>query len=79
MTSFNPYRSYNFQDKDPVIDRIRTVVQDSRMTYKEIREISGVSTGCLRGWFEGSTRRPSFATLTAVARALGYDFYLRQP
>ena len=79
MTSFNPYKSYNFKDKDPIIDRMRTIVQDSRLSYKEIREITGVSTGCLRGWFDGATRRPTFAALAAVARGLGYDFYLRRP
>lgn len=66
------YKSYNFTDKDPIIDEIRTVVQGSGWTHKRIQEESGVTTVTLRNWFAGSTRKPQAATLNAVARALGY-------
>ncbi len=67
------YKSYNFRDKDPIIDKMRTVVQDSGRSYLEIHELSGVSTGTLWNWFNGKTRRPQFAALNAVARALGHE------
>jgi transcriptional regulator with XRE-family HTH domain len=66
------YKSYNFIDKDPIIDELRTVVQDSGHSYKQIHEDSGVSTQTLSNWFSGDTRRPQAASLNAVARALGY-------
>jgi transcriptional regulator with XRE-family HTH domain len=66
------YKSYNFTDKDPIIDELRTVIQDSGATYKQIHEDSGVSTATLTNWFAGETRRPQAASLNAVARALGY-------
>jgi len=71
MTGFT-YKSYNFQDKDPMIDQVRTVIADSQMTYKAISEASGVTSTTLRGWLDGSTRKPQAATFNAVLRACGY-------
>jgi transcriptional regulator with XRE-family HTH domain len=66
------YKSYSFQDKDPIIDEVRTIVQMSGATYKRIEEDSGVTFATLRAWFQGKTRKPQAATLNAVARALGF-------
>jgi transcriptional regulator with XRE-family HTH domain len=66
------YRSYNFVNKDPVIDKVRTIVQDEGLSYGEIHILSSVSDGTLRNWFEGETRRPQYATVAAVTSALGY-------
>jgi transcriptional regulator with XRE-family HTH domain len=66
------YKSYNFTEKDPIIDELRTVVQASGASYKQIHEDSGVSTQTLRAWFLGETRRPQAASLNAVARALNH-------
>ena len=66
------YKSYNFIDKDPMIDEIRTIVERSGASYKWVNGESGVSTQTLNKWFDGSTRRPQAATMNAVLRALGY-------
>lgn len=66
------YKSYNFIDKDPIIDEIRTVYQDSGANYRWISEHSGVATGTLNNWFSGETKRPQAATINAVLRSLGY-------
>ena len=66
-----PYKSYRFIDKDPVIDQVRTIVQDSELSYVEIHEKSGVSTSTLWNWFHGKTRRPQFCTVEATGRACG--------
>ena len=66
-----PYKTYMFKEKDPVIDQMRTIVQDSGMKQTAIHEASGVSTACMNAWFHGATRRPQFATVNAVARACG--------
>jgi len=65
------YKSYVFIDKDPVIDVMRTMVQDSRKTFTQVERESGVTSTTLRNWFGGQTRRPQFATVAAVARSLG--------
>ena len=59
------YKSYNFTEKDPIIDEIRTVVQQHGSTYKDIHEHSGVSTSTLTNWFTGPTRRPQAASNAA--------------
>lgn len=65
------YKSYMFREKDPIIDALRTAVSDSQMTYTEIHADSGVSKSTIHNWFGGKTRRPQFATVSAVARSLG--------
>jgi DNA-binding phage protein len=65
------YKSYSFVDKDPVIDVMRTVVEDSKKSYAKISRESDVSATTLSNWFYGKTKRPQFCTVAAVARACG--------
>jgi DNA-binding phage protein len=67
------YKSYVFKTKDPVIDRLRTIIADQKVTHAQIERDSGVTSKTLFNWFEGATCRPQFATVAAVAAALGYD------
>jgi DNA-binding phage protein len=71
-----PYKSYVFIDKDPIIDMVRTAVDDSGMKYKKITEDSGVSGTAMYGWFRGKTKRPQYATVMAVLRAVGKDLVM---
>lgn len=73
ITELRHYRSYMFKDKDPAIDIVRKIVP-SNGTYMHIAEKSGVSQSTMRNWFRGKTKRPQFATLQAVARAMGHSF-----
>jgi DNA-binding phage protein len=66
------YKSYNFADKDPIIDEIRTIVGASGASYKWIEDMSGVTQSTLYAWFLGKTKKPQAATINAVLRALGY-------
>jgi hypothetical protein len=66
------YRTYRFLDKDPIIDAIRTCVQDEKLTYHKVGQISGVADATLSNWFDGETRKPNNCTVTAVSSALGY-------
>lgn len=65
------YKSYMFRTKDPVIDAVRTKVQDSGKKYQDIHVESGVSAATLHNWFHGNTMRPQFATIAAVTKSLG--------
>jgi hypothetical protein len=69
------YRTYNMVDKNPVIDKVRTLVQDEGLIKKLgiVHEISGVSTSTLDNWFNGTTRSPQHATIAAVITSLGYQ------
>jgi predicted transcriptional regulator len=72
MSGLKLYKSYNFVDKDPVIDRVRAIITKEGLTYGAAAEKSGVGASTLYNWFEGSTRRPQYATVMAVVRSLGY-------
>jgi len=71
------YKSYNFIDKDPMIDQVRTVIADSQMTYKSISEASGVGTNTISKWLDGATKKPQAATINAVLRACGHKLAIR--
>lgn len=68
------YRTYNMIDKNPVIDKVRTLIQDEGLikNLSAVHEISGVSTSTLDNWFNGHTRSPQHATIAAVITSLGY-------
>jgi transcriptional regulator with XRE-family HTH domain len=72
------YRTYLFKNKDPIVDKMRTIIQDEQVSYKELEARSGVTASTLYGWFHGATKRPQHATAMAVIRALGYDMRLVQ-
>jgi hypothetical protein len=73
-----PYTTYVFRQTDPILDELRGVVLDSGLKLSQIAEC-GVSTSTMYNWFRrpGSnrrrTRRPQFATISAVALACGAD------
>jgi len=68
------YRTYSMIDKDPAIDRIRTIVQDEGLfkNLSALGDISSVSSTTLNNWFHGDTKRPQNATIQAVLSSLGY-------
>jgi hypothetical protein len=68
------YRTYNYVDKNPVIDKVRTLVNDEGLIrkLKIVHEISGVATATLDNWFNGTTRNPQHGTIAAVITSLGY-------
>jgi hypothetical protein len=70
---FIRYTTYNFVEKDPVIDVLRTMQRDSGMSNQQIAEKSKVSEGTIHGWFSGRTKRPQFATVAAAAVAMGFS------
>jgi hypothetical protein len=73
-----PYRTYTFNDKDPVIGQLKVLVDIQGVDFEAISAASGVSVGTLREWFYGKTRRPQHATARAVARTLKHDLQLVQ-
>jgi transcriptional regulator with XRE-family HTH domain len=70
------YKSYSFRNKDPIIDKLRTIIKDEGFSFAKIERKSGVTANTLHNWFNGKTRRPQFATVNAVARCMGYDLGL---
>lgn len=73
------YRAYNFRAKDPVIDELRTIVEDHfgrRVNGGDLRNIAeggGPTVGCMRGWFFGTVKRPTNPTIEAAGRSIGFE------
>lgn len=72
-------KAYMFKTKDPVIDELRTIVQDATgdlklktRTLSDIADDGGPTVACMQGWFRGKTRKPQNATIEAAGRALGF-------
>lgn len=70
------YKTYLFKNKDPIIDELRTIIQDTGITYNDISVVSGVTKQTLHNWFHGATKRPQYATVAAVLAAIGYEHRL---
>jgi hypothetical protein len=64
-------RSYNFVDKVPVVDELRTLVERSGMTFQQMADASGVSRYCIWCLFNGKTVGPRRTTLGALAQLFG--------
>jgi DNA-binding phage protein len=64
------YASYNFIDKDPIIDYTRAKVYENGGPSK-VSRASGVTASTLYGWYSGTTRHPQFATVARVMLACG--------
>ena len=73
MLGRGKYTSYNFIDKDPIIDEVRTAIDKANVTDSYVCNKSGVCKTTLRSWFAGHTKRPQAATVRAVLRSIGYD------
>jgi hypothetical protein len=71
------YRTYNFTNKNPIIDKVRTILQDENLYNKKKRrllhQLSGVSVSTYDAWFEGDTKNPNHATVAATMTAVGYE------
>lgn len=71
-------RSYNFIDKDPEIDRFRTIFQKERLKESDLAVLAGLSAGTVKNMFGGETRRPLHSTFAKIAGALGYEYNLQR-
>ena len=64
-------RPYNFIDKDPIIDVMRTAIQDQGLSLDEVAELAEMSVATLWSWFHGKTKKPQYASIYNVCLALG--------
>lgn len=67
-------KTYRFTDKDPIIDVLRTAIQDYAAienikfstALSQVAEGTGISLGTLYNWFSGPTRYPQYRSIAAV-------------
>lgn len=62
--------------REPVINKLVTLILKSDMTYDEIARQSGVTSQTLYNWVSGRVISPQLAKAARVARVLGHDFDL---
>lgn len=71
-------RSYNFIDKDPEIDRFRTLWQKEHIKEADLAVLAGLSASTVHNMFGGKTRRPMHATFAKMAGAMGFKYGLQR-
>jgi hypothetical protein len=77
MADLKVLRTYRYIDKNPVIDVMRTALQDVGIGVekKKLRiaaEITGISHSCLEALFHGITRNPQHRTVAGLMTGIGY-------
>jgi hypothetical protein len=77
MADLRILRTYRYIDKNPVIDVMRTALQDVGIGVEKKRlriaaEISGLSHSCLEGLFHGETRNPQHRTVYGLMSSIGF-------
>ncbi len=72
------YKTYLFKDKDPIIDKLRTIIKDANIDIKELGNSCGVKETTLYSWLYGMTKRPQHASLKAVFNVLGCEWEPRK-
>ena len=62
MAELKLYRTYKYTDKNPVIQRVRELIEDENLFKRLgiVHELSGVSYSCIHAWFHGTTRNPQW-------------------
>lgn len=63
--------TYLFKDKDPAIDYLRSPFEENTESINAIANRAGISHSTVSAIFYGDTRKPQFATIVRIARAIG--------
>jgi hypothetical protein len=71
-------RSYNFIDRDPEIDKFRTIWQKEHIKESDLAVLAGLSSSTVKNMFGGQTRRPAHSTFGKMAGAMGYEYTLQR-
>ena len=67
--ALNLAKSYNFVEKKPVIDEMRSLIDHTE--YRTVAYDANVSVSTLRNWFSGKTISPRTLTVNKVLARFG--------
>ena len=69
-------RTYRYIDKNPVIDEMKTIIQDEGLMKRLdiIADLASLSRTTPVGWFDGDVRDPRHSSIMAVMTSLGYEY-----
>lgn len=76
MANTRVLRTYRYIDKNPVIDIIRTAIQDEGLIKKLpiVADLASLSRTTVPNWIHGDVRDPRHSSIMAVMTSLGYEF-----
>jgi hypothetical protein len=68
-------RTYRFTEKDPVIDELRTLVNDEGLSKKLVivATLANLHPSTVKNLFHGGTKKPQNATVMGIVTSLGYQ------
>lgn len=69
-------RSYNFIDKDPECDVMRSEYQKLHIRESDLAVLAGLSVTTVKKMFGGETRRPLHSTFAKLAGAMGKRYVM---
>lgn len=82
MARVKVLRTYRFIDKDPVKDKLQTMLQDEGLFGKKnmsrVAALASLSPSTLDNLFFGDTRKPQHATVMAIVTACGYEMEFKR-
>jgi DNA-binding phage protein len=82
MARVKVLRTYRFIDKDPVKDKLQTMLQDEGLYGKKnmtkLAALASLSPTTLDNLFFGPTRKPQHATVMALVTAVGYEMEFKK-
>lgn len=69
-------RTYNWIDKDPVVDKIMALANKMglRGQYYKMALLTGMSPSTFANWDKGATKRPQHASIASLVEALGHKY-----
>lgn len=69
-------RTYNWIDKDPVVDECMALVKRRglRGNYGRLGLLTGMSPSTFANWDKGGTKRPQHASVRSLVEALGASY-----
>lgn len=71
-------KTYRFMpsEKDPIINCVHGLMKAQNLNPNKLHGMTGVSATTLYNWFDGPTRRPQWATVSATLAGMGYEVQL---
>ncbi len=69
-------RTYNWIDKDPVVDKCMALVKKRGLQgrYGRLGLLTGMSSSTFKAWDMGATKKPQHASVACLIEALGAKY-----
>jgi len=73
----NPH--YEFRDRDPIFDQMKTMLKASGLSFAELSERTHMASSTFSAWFaKGTTISPRHESVQIFYRSFGIDYGVKQ-